>query len=206
MIFTKIYAVVYDIVMKARVKKKIRIGAKAALKILDQTLETMFLSRREMTMGKVLTRQYESLPAEFWESYYPSSMKEALERLKRKGQVEVRQKGEEYEVRITERGKREVIKGKISELGIAKPEKWDGKWRMVFFDVEELNRTKRDMFRRWIVKLGLMPMQRSVYVYPYPLEREVSFLREVVGVPHGVKLVTAEKVENDGELREWFDL
>ena len=31
-------------------------------------------------------------------------------------------------------------------------------------------------------------------------------LREIVRVPHGVKLVTAEKIENDENLREWFDL
>ena len=77
---------------------------------------------------------------------------------------------------------------------------------MVFFDVDELNKSRRDGLSRWLKKLGLRRMQRSVYVYPYPLEKEISFLREVLGVPHGVKLVTAEKIENDEDLREIFDL
>ena len=49
-------------------------------------------------------------------------------------------------------------------------------------------------------------MQKSVWVYPYPLEKEIKFLREILDVPHGVKLVTAEKIENDEDLRNWFDL
>ena len=63
-----------------------------------------------------------------------------------------------------------------------------------------------DYLRKWLLRLGLKRMQRSVFVYPFPLEREIKFFREIFGVPHGVKLVTAETIENDEDLREIFDL
>ncbi len=147
-----------------------------------------------------------SFEEEFWKEYYASSVRDGVEKLLRKGRVEVREVVGGVEVRITEKGKTEIIRRKIEELGIAKLEKWDGKWRMVFFDVDELNKTKRDQLRKWLLRLGLKRMQRSVFVYPFPLEREIKFLREILGVPHGVKLVTAETIENDEDLREIFDL
>lgn len=129
-----------------------------------------------------------------------------MDRLLRKGKVEVRETSKGTEVRITNKGRTEVIFRKMEELGLAKPVKWDGKWRLVFFDVEEGSKVKRDELRKWLVKLGLKRMQKSVFVYPYPVEEEIKLLREVVGVPHGVKLITAEKIENDEDLREWFDV
>lgn len=142
----------------------------------------------------------------FWDEYYESSVRECVDKLLRKGKVEMRKVGGETEVRITDIGKTEIIKREMEKLGIVKPKKWDGKWRMVFFDVEELRRGRRDLFRRWLIKLGLRRMQKSVWVYPYPLEREIKFLREILEVPHDVKLVTAEIIENDKDLRDWFDL
>lgn len=156
--------------------------------------------------SETVRRLYRSINVSFWDEYYESSIKEEVDRLLRKGKVDVREVGGKTEVRITEKGKTEVIKNAMGELGIIKPDVWDGKWRMVFFDVEELNRGKRDLFRKWLVKLGLRKMQKSVWVYPYSLEKEIKFLREVLGVPHGVKLVTAERIENDEDLRDWFDL
>ncbi len=74
------------------------------------------------------------------------------------------------------------------------------------FDVAEVERGRRDVLRKWLAKLGLKRLQMSVWIYPYPLESEIKFLREILGVPHGVKVILAEEVENDAELREMFDL
>lgn len=141
-----------------------------------------------------------------FERFYGRSLQEKVATLSRKGWVEIRETPTGTEVKITDWGKTEVLKYQIEELKIAPMTKWDGKWRMVFFDVAETSRSKRNQFRLYLLRLGFKAMQWSVYVHPFPCEKEIKFLREVLGVPHGVKLVTAEKIENDAELRKIFAL
>jgi len=187
-------------------KRKLRAGVKAILTTLDKNLDWVMVPSKSESYRRLRMGPRTNFWDEFWKEYYASSVRDGVEKLQRKGKVEVREVGSVTEVRITDKGKREVIKMKIEELGIQRLPSWDGKWRMVFFDVDEWNKTKRDQLRKWLLKLGLKRIQRSVFVYPYPLDREIKFLREVLGVPHGVKLVTAEEIENDEDLREIFDL
>ena len=187
-------------------KRKLRAGVKAILTTLDKNLDWVMVPSKSESYRRLRMGPRTNCWDEFWKEYYASSVRDGVEKLQRKGKVEVREVGSVTEVRITDKGKREVIKMKIEELGIQRLPSWDGKWRMVFFDVDEWNKTKRDQLRKWLLKLGLKRIQRSVFVYPYPLDREIKFLREVLGVPHGVKLVTAEEIENDEDLREIFDL
>lgn len=55
--------------------------------------------------------------------------------------------------------------------------KWDGKWRMVLFDIAELNRKKRDMLRAKLKELGFGMFQESVYISPHNFTKDlVEFL------------------------------
>ena len=192
--------------MKQRTKRKLRAGVITILKMLDKYSDWLVVPSKSESYRRLKRGFNFDVEGEFWKEYYASSVKDGVEKLLRKGRVETREVDGRFEVRITNKGKMEIIRERLDELGIAKPSKWDGKWHMVFFDVDELNKVRRDRLSRWLRKLGLRRMQRSVYVYPYPLEREIGFLREVLEVPHGVKLVTAERIENDEDLREIFDL
>lgn len=140
-----------------------------------------------------------------WEKYFPSQVERVAGRLARKGWVDRQETAEGAKITITEAGRKQVLLFKLEELQ-PKKEKWDGKWRMVFFDVEEAKRKRRDDLRRYLKKLGFWQMQRSVWVCPYDCENEVKYLREILEVPHEVKLGVLEKVENDRELREIFGL
>ena len=126
-------------------------------------------------------------------------------RLARNGWVEKKETPEGTKVIITDKGKKQVLLFQLEELR-PKKEKWDGKWRIVFFDVEEEKRKKRDDLRRYLKKLGLWQMQKSVWVCPYDCEKEIKYLREVLGVPHEVKLGLLERLENERELKEIFGL
>jgi len=44
--------------------------------------------------------------------------------------------------------------------------KWDGKWRIVIFDIREKDRKDRDFLRFKLVSLGFGKLQESVYVTP----------------------------------------
>jgi len=182
--------------MKQRSKRKIRSTVRAVLELLDKSADAMLV----LSKGESL-RRIKDLS-----NYYSSSMEESVGRLRRRGLVEIRETGEGTEVKITDRGRTEMLKYKLGDLNLKPQGRWDKKWRLVLFDIPEDERKKRNDLRSWLTRLGLRQMQKSVWVYPHPLDKEVRFLREVLGVPHVVKLITAESVENDEELREMFDL
>ena len=47
-------------------------------------------------------------------------------------------------------------------------------------------------------------MQESVFVSPYDIFDQVSYLREVLDIPHGVKFAKLSWIENQDELQQIF--
>lgn len=175
------------------------------LEILDRSTNAVMVFSKRESLRRIrglsqMNFGYES------EDYYSGSVGNSVGRLRRKGLVEVLETEGGIEVKITDKGRTEVLKYRLGDLKLKPQGKWDKKWRLVLFDVPEDVRKKRNDLRVWLTRLGLRQLQKSVWVYPYPLDKEIRFLREVLGVPHAVKLITAEPIENDGELREIFDL
>jgi len=141
-----------------------------------------------------------------WEPYYQSSIQRQAIVLWRKGLVKVMETKDGAVVTISDKGKQEILKYDIDDMAIALPDHWDGKWRMVFFDIDTGHNEERRVFRQRLKQLGFFAMQKSVYVYPYPCRKEIQFLREVYEVPHSVKLAVVEKMENDDDLKRIFHL
>lgn len=138
-----------------------------------------------------------------WEDFFPSVVEKKINSLQRLGFVVKKETPEGWVVTITEKGKKRVLEYKLGDLE-PKAGSWDGKWRLVFFDIVELSRGKRDRLRKYLKKLGLKPMQESVYVGPFDIKDEVAYVREVLDIPDGVKLGVMEELENDEDLREIF--
>lgn len=139
------------------------------------------------------------------DEYFPSVIERVGERLLREGYVEKRETAVGIEVRITAKGKCKMLLFKLEEMK-PKREKWDKLWRVVFFDIREIDKNKRDQLRGYLKKLGLKQMQESVWVSPYEVGDEVKYLREVLEIPHCVKLGILKEIENEKELIEWFEL
>lgn len=119
--------------------------------------------------------------------------------------MEVKETEAGYVVAITERGKRELLTYDIEQMAIERQNPWDGKWRMVFFDIPT-GHEARNIFRENLISMGFFQMQKSVYVHPFPCTKQIKFLREVYEMPHSVKLATIEHLENDEDLRRFFRL
>lgn len=111
------------------------------------------------------------------------------------------------QVNLTDQGKTKHLKYKLEELTDSFAKKnWDGKWRIIIFDVAELRRAGRDSFR-WILKsLKFYQLQKSVYLTPYPCEDEVEYLRNYFDLGSEVQILTAAKIENDQAYRLYFGL
>lgn len=176
---------------------KRRITARKMLEFVDDTAEVFFPLTRKGTYEM----KYKMLPV--IEDYFPSVVKQVANRLQRQGLVEKKETPEGLVIRLTDKGKVQTLKFRLGEM---KPPggKWDGQWRLVFFDVAEVERGRRDRLRGYLRQLGMEQMQESVFISPYDVFDQVKYLREVLGVPHEVKLARLNWVENERELKEIF--
>lgn len=87
-----------------------------------------------------------------------------------------------------------------------KNKQWNGKWFLVFFDVPEIQRNKRDYLRRFLTRLGFYQYQKSVYLFPYECEEEINKIKKIVEGAKYIKYIIAEKIEDEGEVRKHFKL
>ena len=83
---------------------------------------------------------------------------------------------------------------------------WDGKWRLVIFDIPEDKRDRRDAFRDYIKKLGLLQVQKSVWACPYPCTKEVAALCELYFLRPHVSLFEGKYIGDEKQLRQSFGL
>jgi DNA-binding transcriptional regulator PaaX len=110
-------------------------------------------------------------------------------------------------VKLTEKGKAKHLKYKLDEMeeNFSK-RSWDGKWRIIVFDVPEIKRVNRDAFRRFIKHLKFYQLQKSVYLTPYPCEDEVKYLRYYFDLGDNVQMLVTNDLENDAAYRLYFGL
>lgn len=142
------------------------------------------------------------------EKEYPSwQTKHIISRLEKRKLVAIEYNNDgSVTVKITREGMNRALTYQLESMQIAKPKKWDGRWRVVIFDIPEKFRRVRDIFRMRLKQLGLYCLQESVYVSPYSCFREVEFLRELYGVPVKVLYLLVEQIETDEYLKNHFDL
>jgi len=141
-----------------------------------------------------------------WLKFDKRLLKQKLKELKRQNLVFIgEEKGKEI-VKISEGGKKYLKKIELDNLTIKKPKRWDGKWRVVIFDIPEDLKKAREYFRDDLERLGLILIQESVYVYPYPCFTEINIYRELYGIKDYVRFMMTKEIEREEELRDEFNI
>ena len=116
----------------------------------------------------------------------------------------VKYNGKFYE--LTSLGKERLRRWEFSNFSFNKPRKWDGKWRVIIFDIPDKKRKVRDQIRHLFHSAGLYLLQESVWVYPYDCEDIIALLKTDFGVGKNLLYLIVEELENDRHLRDEFDL
>lgn len=83
---------------------------------------------------------------------------------------------------------------------------WDGKWRLVSFDVPVDRNDARDALRALLVEFDFFPLQKSVWVSPFAAEEEFIELVRGRDLWRYCKLMMVDILEGDETLREKFKL
>ena len=107
---------------------------------------------------------------------------------------------------LSEEGRQRALTYKLDEMRITAPKRWDGKWRIVIFDIYEYRKGVRDKLRRTIAHLGFFRLQDSVWVYPYDCEDLVVLLKADFKIGKDILYIIAQKIENDTRLKKYFKI
>jgi len=107
---------------------------------------------------------------------------------------------------LTENGKKAMQAGAIRALRPLKQNMWDRKWRIVIFDIPNYSKASRDAFAAALKRLGFLPVQKSVFMCPYPCEEELEVVADFYGVSGNVDIITAERITKEEEWRRIFGL
>jgi len=134
-------------------------------------------------------------------------MYQAIVRLQARGFIVRVQTEKGPSLKLTEKGKHFAELLEMQErVHVGNPKKWDGKWRIVIFDVWERRRSVRDQLRHMLKNVGFVKIQNSVWAYPYDCESLFAFLRVDLRLGKGMLYIVAEEVEYDEKLRKHFNL
>ncbi len=99
--------------------------------------------------------------------------------LKRRGFIEVKVRGKNSKnLELTDKGRARLGAIVLKSITIPVPRRWDRKWRFVIFDLPKSKEKIRDEFRFKLKDLGFRQYQGSVWVYPYPCEKEIREVAE----------------------------
>ena len=108
----------------------------------------------------------------------------ALSKLKSLGLVTKETNDHELYYRITEKGEKSFDQSlkPLKQTGV-----WDGRWRLVIFNVPETKRDLRDRIRRSLAKLGMGILQPSVWISPNNIQLEIEELRTKLNLQNTIK-------------------
>lgn len=141
-----------------------------------------------------------------WDKFNYSRLRFALRRLQKQKMIEIVEENQNSIVRLTQKGKMRTLKYNLEDMAIGKPPTWDGKWRLIIYDITKFKHKQQSAFRHMLRKLRMLSLQKSVYLTPYPCGNEIEFLREYFDVGAEVIYIVAEKIENDQVYKRYFGL
>lgn len=141
-----------------------------------------------------------------WRSINRNELIRNLRDLYDYGYVSWREKSDgTCEVTITKQGVSHAKLLDLENLTVERPRNWDGKWRVVFFDIPEKERRARNALREKLYDLGFYEMQKSVFVLPYECRDEINFVVSVFNIKPYVQYAEMIKPTNELELRRFFN-
>ncbi|MFH1180890.1 MAG: hypothetical protein V1705_00590 [bacterium] len=128
-------------------------------------------------------------------------------RLKKRGCIKFEKKNHQIYISLTDEGRKKAGIYQINDLEIKKPKKWDGRWRIILFDISEVKKIKREAFRGKLKELGFYPFQKSAWIHPYDCRNEVELLKDFFGLgEQELRLIVAQDIGENIFLRNIFKI
>ena len=83
---------------------------------------------------------------------------------------------------------------------------WDGKWRIITFDIPEKYRSTRNQIRAILKHAGFVELQHSTWIFPHECQELSTLIKHDTRLAKYVLYGVLESIENDTRLRQIFGL
>jgi len=133
-------------------------------------------------------------------------VKQALRGLQKRNMVRIVNRNDHEVVEITAQGKKKVLDYDLENMQLSHKQKWDGKWRMVMFDIPQTQKGARDAVSSKIKEIGMYPIQKSVFVFPHPCKDEIDFVGGILGVRKNIIYIEATHVDGVDKVKRHFGI
>jgi len=117
-----------------------------------------------------------------------AALSKAISRLKEKGFIETEGDDIKLILRLTDEGKQALFLSDIPE------EKWDGRWRIVIFDIPEEKRLIRGIFRRNLKKWEFKLLQKSVWISKKHVTEKLIDYVKFLKIEEWVLVIESDKI------------
>lgn len=107
---------------------------------------------------------------------------------------------------LTKKGESRLAELERMHYELPHPTKWDGKWRVVSFDIKEKRKRVRELLRTTLQSIGFVHLHHSVWVYPHDCEDFLSLLKADYHIGVEILYIVADYIENDSWLRRHFNV
>ena len=107
---------------------------------------------------------------------------------------------------LSEKGKTRALTYHTRYARIRSKGPWDGKWRIVLYDIPEDEREARDAFRDHLTELGLRKLQHSAGIHPFDCKSEVDFFVELLDIKKYVRFIVADSIDDEIFWKRKFNL
>ena len=132
---------------------------------------------------------------------------QTIKRLQKNNLFVVKEKKGKFIVELTKQGKQKLREMDRGKLQITKPAQWDRKWRVVIFDIPDRSfKQGRDALRGQLKRWEFYQLQKSVWVCPWPCEKEIRAVTSFHEILPYVKMIIADKILEDVSVRKHFGL
>jgi CRISPR-associated endonuclease Cas2 len=132
-----------------------------------------------------------------------SQYKNALLSLKRSRLLEIVVQNEKKFIKINQKG---VLRVLLERAKISKHKKWDGKWRLILFDIPESFRIARNRFRKLLKQHGFTKLQASAFICPYELSSDAILYLKEAGLLDFIRILRIDRMDNDSDLKKKYKL
>ncbi|MDO8658438.1 MAG: CRISPR-associated endonuclease Cas2, partial [Candidatus Levybacteria bacterium] len=139
-------------------------------------------------MGKSYEQMYGFVPAK----YKKHNFNHLVWRSIKTGYIEKVIKDDIPYLRLTSYGKKKIDRD--FPLLKIQNSKWDRKWRIVTYDIEEISRWTREKFRKKLKELGFGMLQESVFITPNNIIKDFSEFVESLGLEDSVYILEVSQI------------
>ena len=108
-------------------------------------------------------------------------------------------------ISLTDKGRLKILNMRFKSLS-KKREPWDGRWRLVAFDIPETCRKGRSALRYKMRLAGFYELQESLFLYPYDCEKEIAEFAKLFKLEKYIRFALLEYIDNQDDIKKIFKI